>query len=149
MDQNEPLASNASGGTALGPETVGQPFAQNFFLSGGAAPYTWSLASGQLPPGLTLRTTPGRRHGTIGPPALARDQSPAVARSRPPGPDWRVRLWPGGNRQGLACGFRPIRCRWRPVCKGVRRVGVPASLAPDVVRGRAGAASFREDARGA
>ncbi|HEY6789099.1 MAG TPA: Ig domain-containing protein [Trebonia sp.] len=56
VDQNEPLAINASGGTALGPGTVGQPFAQNFFLSGGAAPYTWSLASGQLPPGLTLQT---------------------------------------------------------------------------------------------
>ncbi|MCW2933522.1 MAG: Ig family protein [Actinomycetia bacterium] len=56
VDQNEPLAINASGGTNLGPGTVGQPFAQNFFLSGGAAPYTWSLASGQLPPGLTLQT---------------------------------------------------------------------------------------------
>jgi hypothetical protein len=56
VDQNEPLAINASGGTALGPGTVGQPFAQNFYLSGGAAPYTWSLASGQLPPGLTLQT---------------------------------------------------------------------------------------------
>ena len=56
VDPNEPLAINASGGSALGPGTVGQPFAQNFFLSGGAGPYTWSLASGQLPPGLTLRT---------------------------------------------------------------------------------------------
>jgi large repetitive protein len=29
---------------------------QNFFLSGGAAPYTWSVAAGQLPPGLALQT---------------------------------------------------------------------------------------------
>jgi large repetitive protein len=55
VDPNEPIAINASGGTDLG-GTVGQGFAQNFFLSGGAAPYTWSLASGQLPPGLSLRT---------------------------------------------------------------------------------------------
>jgi hypothetical protein len=57
VDENEPLAINASGGTDLGPGTVGQAFAQDFFLSGGAAPYTWSLASGQLPPGLTLHTS--------------------------------------------------------------------------------------------
>jgi putative Ig domain-containing protein len=56
VNQNEPLAINASGGTDLGPGTVGQPFAQNFFLSGGAGPYTWSVASGQLPPGLGLQT---------------------------------------------------------------------------------------------
>ena len=48
VDQNLPLAINASGGTDL-VGTVGQPFAQNFFLSGGAGPYTWSMASGQLP----------------------------------------------------------------------------------------------------
>jgi hypothetical protein len=55
VDQNLPLTINASGGTNLA-GTVGQSFAQNFFLSGGAGPYTWSVASGQLPPGLTLRT---------------------------------------------------------------------------------------------
>ena len=33
---------------------VGGAYAQDFFLSGGAAPYTWSVASGSLPPGLAL-----------------------------------------------------------------------------------------------
>ncbi len=60
VDQNVPLAINASGGTDLG-GTVGQAFAQDFFLSGGAGPYTWSVAAGQLPPGLTLQTTAGPR----------------------------------------------------------------------------------------
>ena len=41
--------------------TVGQAFAQDFFLSGGAGPYTWAVAAGQLPPGLTLQTTAGPR----------------------------------------------------------------------------------------
>ena len=49
VDQNLPLTINASGGTAL-VGMVGGAFGQNFFLSGGAGPYTWSLASGQLPP---------------------------------------------------------------------------------------------------
>ena len=55
VDQNLPLAINASGGTDL-TGTVGQSFAHNFFLSGGAGPYTWSVASGKLPPGLALQT---------------------------------------------------------------------------------------------
>ncbi len=57
VNQNLPLTIvlPASGST-LYPGNVGQPFAQNFFLSGGAGPYTWSLAAGQLPPGLSLQT---------------------------------------------------------------------------------------------
>ena len=57
VDPNQPLTVvlPASGST-LYPGTVGQAFAVNFFLSGGAAPYTWSVASGQLPPGLALQT---------------------------------------------------------------------------------------------
>ena len=55
VNQNLPLTINASGGTDL-VGMVGGAFAQNFFLSGGAGPYTWSLASGQFPPGLSLRT---------------------------------------------------------------------------------------------
>jgi hypothetical protein len=46
-----------AGGPTLPPGTVGVAYAQNFFLSGGVGPYTWSVASGTLPPGLALRST--------------------------------------------------------------------------------------------
>lgn len=57
VDPNQPLTVvlPASGST-LFPGTVGQAFGINFFLSGGAAPYTWAVAGGQLPPGMQLQT---------------------------------------------------------------------------------------------
>jgi hypothetical protein len=62
VDPNQPLTIvlPASGST-LFPGTVGQAFAFDFALSGGANPYTWSVASGQLPPGMILQ------NGSAGP----------------------------------------------------------------------------------
>jgi large repetitive protein len=60
VDQNLPLTIvQPASGSTLTPGTVGQAFGQNFFLSGGAGPYSWAVASGQLPPGLTLVTFAG------------------------------------------------------------------------------------------
>jgi hypothetical protein len=45
-----------TGTSTLFPATVGGTYYWMFSYSGGAAPYTWSVASGSLPPGLTLQT---------------------------------------------------------------------------------------------
>ena len=55
VDQNQPLTVN-NDGPALDPGFAGQSYVANFFVLGGAAPYTWSLVSGQFPPGLSLTT---------------------------------------------------------------------------------------------
>jgi hypothetical protein len=57
VDPNQPLTVvlPASGST-LYPGTVGEAFGINFFLSGGAAPYTWAVVAGSLPAGMRLQT---------------------------------------------------------------------------------------------
>ena len=50
---------------ALTPGTVGQFYCcGNLFADGGVPGYTWTLRSGQLPPGLRLTASPGRITGT-------------------------------------------------------------------------------------
>ena len=49
----------------LSPGTVGEFYCcGNLFVDGGVPDYTWSLQSGQLPPGLSLSASPGRITGT-------------------------------------------------------------------------------------
>jgi hypothetical protein len=59
VDPNQPLRVR---GSTLHPGMVGGAYVANFFSSGGAGPYTWSVAAGQLPPGLTLQTQPDPRY---------------------------------------------------------------------------------------
>jgi len=57
------VITNAS--DALSPGTVGQFYCcGNLFADGGVPGYTWTLRSGQLPPGLSLQASPGRITGT-------------------------------------------------------------------------------------
>ena len=48
----------------LAPGQVGVSYAIGVFADGGTPPYRWSLVAGQLPPGLSLTTSPGRITGT-------------------------------------------------------------------------------------
>lgn len=48
----------------LSPGQVGVSYAIGVFADGGTPPYRWSLVAGQLPPGLSLTTSPGRITGT-------------------------------------------------------------------------------------
>jgi hypothetical protein len=50
---------------ALSPGTVGEFYCcGNLFADGGVPDYTWTLVSGELPPGLELTESPGRITGT-------------------------------------------------------------------------------------
>src|ERR1035441_4434399 len=55
-----PLGLLCAGGTGQ----VGAPYSSALVASGGTAPYTFSIISGSLPPGLTLDTTTGAITGT-------------------------------------------------------------------------------------
>lgn len=57
-----PLTPSQSG--PLSPGTVGEPYANGVFADGGTPPYTWTHATGTLPPGLSLQASPGQIQGT-------------------------------------------------------------------------------------
>jgi hypothetical protein len=50
--------------TSLASATVGSPYGANLVASGGLTPYSWSIASGSLPAGLSLNASTGAITGT-------------------------------------------------------------------------------------
>ena len=57
----DPLSVSTS---ALPGGAVGQPYSQGVAATGGKTPYTWSVSSGSLPPGLALDASTGALSGT-------------------------------------------------------------------------------------
>ena len=51
---DQPLPLVITSGSCCPDGTVGSAYHTNFFADGGVQPYTWSIPSGQLPPGLKL-----------------------------------------------------------------------------------------------
>ena len=56
IDPPQPLVITS--GPCCPAGTVGSAYHTNFFADGGVLPYTWSIVSGQLPPGLRLAASP-------------------------------------------------------------------------------------------
>lgn len=52
--------------TSVSGAVVGQAYQFQLAASGGGQPYTWTLASGQFPPGLSMDATSGKITGTPG-----------------------------------------------------------------------------------
>jgi hypothetical protein len=63
VDPARPLVIT-NGTDVLSPGRVGVSYAIGVFADGGTPPYRWSVIAGQLPPGLSLTTSPGRITGT-------------------------------------------------------------------------------------
>jgi hypothetical protein len=67
VDPNEPLTITlAAGGSTLPPAMVDGAYDWDFSSDGGAAPYTWSVKSGSLPPGLALTNPYGPSYNYSG-----------------------------------------------------------------------------------
>lgn len=49
--------------TALPTATIGAPYTAAIAVSGGTAPYTWTISSGSLPPGISLASATGNLSG--------------------------------------------------------------------------------------
>jgi uncharacterized repeat protein (TIGR01451 family) len=61
------VTPNASPTLTFGPPPAGQvgiPYSDQLTVSGGTAPYVWSISAGSLPPGLTLNPSTGLLSGT-------------------------------------------------------------------------------------
>jgi hypothetical protein len=59
-----PVGTLAVTTTSLSAATGGEPYSASLAATGGISPYSWSVTSGSLPPGLTLNSSTGQISGT-------------------------------------------------------------------------------------